>query len=90
MEFQKRKPTNFFRNINQRFRKDRAQCTKSKQGVHKIEKKKKIERYAKQNKEKIKQNKKNRRKTDNNFRINDKTRSRVYKALKNIKTFFNE
>ena len=44
----------YFRNINQKLRKECAQCTKIKQRVYIFENKEKIKMYAKQNKKNLK------------------------------------
>ena len=75
--------TNFyFIKNNQKLRKKCAQSTKIKQRVYNSENKEKIKMYAKQNKEKTKEYENNSYKTDINFQISRKTRSRIYKALK--------
>ena len=78
----KMKTVLYFRNINQKIRKKCAQCTKIKQRVYNFENKEKIKMYAKQNKEKNKEYKNYRCKTDINFQLIRRTRSRLRKVLR--------
>ena len=82
----------YFRNINQKLRKECVLCTKMKQKVHDSENREKIKSYKKQN---IQQNKgrineykkhyvKNRFKTDVNYRFIVYTKNRIYKSLKGM------
>ena len=59
----------YFRNINQKLRKECAPCTRIKQRVYNSENKEKSKMYAKHNKEKINEYKIDRYKTDNNFQL---------------------
>ena len=78
----KMKTVLYFRNINQKIRKKCAQCTKIKQRVYNFENKEKNKMYAKQNKEKNKEYKNYRCKTDINFQLIRRTRSRLRKVLR--------
>ena len=80
----------YFRNINQKYRKECAQCTNIKQKVYDSENREKIKKYKKkyfhQSKDKIndsrKKYEKKRRETDVKFRLIKNTRCRIYHALK--------
>ena len=76
----------YFRNINQKLRKECVKCTKMKQQVYDSENREKIKNYKKQyfpqNKERINEYKKhyvkNGIKTDVNYRLKVYTRNRIY------------
>ena len=80
----------YFRNINQKYRKECAQCTNIKQKVSDFENREKIQKnkrqYFPQNKDKINDSRKRyeqrRRETDVSFRVIKNTRCRIYHALK--------
>ena len=82
----------YFRNINQKLRKECTQCTKMKQKVYDCENSEKIKNYKKQyfhqNKGRINEYKKhyvkNRIKTGVNYRLIVYTRNRIYKSLKGM------
>ena len=80
----------YFRNINQKYRKECSQCTNIKQKLYDSENREKIKKYKRQyfhqNKDKIndyrKKYEKKRRENDIGFRLIKNTRCRLYNALK--------
>ena len=82
----------YFRNINQKLRKECTQCAKMKQKVYDCENKEKMKNFKKQyfqqNRGRIneyrKQYIKNRNKTDVNYRLIVYTRNRIFKSLKGM------